>query len=151
MNSLGISKENKNFKRKKNFKLKYSILEEKLILHRKTSVSLRTDLDLTNMKKREKDDYNNKQNFSNPQDIFISQIYVQLDKKERIDKGAQNTNNGPKFPQQGEMHKIRHSAKASQSKTKKTTPDVQYVNYWKPKMKGKSSKQQRKTHPLLSN
>lgn len=66
MNSLGISKENKNFKRKKNFKLKYSILEEKLILHRKTSVSLRTDLDLTNMKKREKDDYNNKQNFSNP-------------------------------------------------------------------------------------
>ena len=66
MNSLGISKENKNLKRKKNFKLKYSILEEKLILHRKTSVSLRTDLDLNNMKKREKDDYNNKQNFSNP-------------------------------------------------------------------------------------
>lgn len=31
MNSLGISKENKNFKRKKNFKLKYNILEEKHI------------------------------------------------------------------------------------------------------------------------
>lgn len=53
MNSLGISKENKNSKRKKNFKLKYSTLEEKLILHRKASVSFRTDLDLTNMKKRE--------------------------------------------------------------------------------------------------
>lgn len=54
MNSLGISKENKNSKRKKNFKLKYSTLEEKLILHRKASVSFRTDLDLTNMKKRKK-------------------------------------------------------------------------------------------------
>ena len=49
------------------------------------------------------------------------------------------------------MNEIRHPAKASKSKTKKATPDVQHVNYWKPKMKRKSSKQQRRNYPLLSN
>lgn len=39
MNSLGISKENKNFKRKKNFKLKYNILEEKHIAQENISES----------------------------------------------------------------------------------------------------------------
>lgn len=46
------------------------------------------------------------------------------------------------------MHEIIHPAKASKSKTKKATPDVQHVNYWKPKMKRKIFKAAEKKFPI---